>query len=107
MISKRLHKTIFVGIAIVALSGCVYRMDVPQGNRIDAAVIEQLKIGMSRNQVEFLMGSPAIIDLYRPDEWHYVYFLKNGGDGSIEKRRIKLAFSGDLLATVEGAEFLD
>ena len=91
----------------VTLSGCVYRMDVPQGNRIEPEVIEQLKIGMSRRQVEFLMGAPAVVDLYRPDQWHYIYYLKTGDDGVIEQRRMTLTFTEDLLSAIEGDRFIN
>lgn len=77
-------------------------MDIPQGNRIDASLVEQLEIGMSRKQVKFLLGTPAIVDLYRPDQWHYIYFLKTGDDGEIEKKRMILTFSNDLLSKIEG-----
>ena len=82
-------------------------MDIPQGNRIDIGVIKQLEIGMSRNQVEFLLGSPAVVDLYRPDQWHYIYYLKTGEDGNVEKRHMTLSFSNELLSQIEGAEYLD
>ena len=77
-------------------------MDVPQGNRIDAGLVEELKIGMSRNQVEFLIGSPAVDDLYHPDRWYYIYFFKTGRDGNIEKRHMTLHFKDDLLSAIEG-----
>jgi outer membrane protein assembly factor BamE len=78
-------------------------MDIPQGNRLDDGLEQQLEIGMSRGQVEFLLGSPAIIDLYRPDYWYYYYYLKTGDDGKIVKRQLKLTFSNDLLAKIEGS----
>ncbi len=77
-------------------------MDIPQGNRIDPALVEQLEIGMSRNQVRFLLGTPAIVDLYHPDQWYYVYYLKKGDGSEIEKRVMKLTFSGDLLSSIDG-----
>ena len=77
-------------------------MDIPQGNRIDPALLEQLEIGMSRNQVEFLLGTPAVVDPYQPDKWHYVYYLKTGDDGEIEKSRMTLTFSNDLLSKIDG-----
>ena len=77
-------------------------MDIPQGNRIDPVLVEQLEIGMSRNQVRFLLGTPAIVDLYHPDQWHYVFYLKTGADGEYEKRIMTLNFQGDLLAEIEG-----
>ena len=92
-----------LGLAIITLTACVYRMDIAQGNRIDPALVEQLEIGMSRNQVEFLLGSPAVVDLYEPDRWHYVFFYKTGSDGNIEQRHMTLIFTNDLLSSIEGS----
>jgi outer membrane protein assembly factor BamE len=100
----RLLQTVLVaGLLIVALPGCLYRMDIPQGNRIDDGLEQQLEIGMSRNQVEFLLGSPAIIDLYRPEKWYYYYYLKTGEDGVVVKRQLILTFSNDLLSEIDGS----
>ena len=96
-----------MGFAIVTLSGCVYRLDVPQGNRIDPELINQLEIGMSRNQVEFLLGSPAVVDLYRPGRWHYIFYHKAGEDGSVVQRRMTLTFTDDLLSGIEGSLDID
>ena len=78
-------------------------MDIPQGNRIDGKKLEQLEIGMTRNQVQFLLGSPAVVDTYRPDQWHYVYFHKYGSDQKIEKKRMTLFFKDDLLFGIDGS----
>ena len=91
------------GIVIVALSGCIYRMDIPQGNRIAPELIAQLEIGMSRKQVEFLLGSPAIVDPFHPDLWHYVYYYKRGRSGVVEKRTMTLHFSDDQLSAIDGS----
>ena len=103
MILRLFQKILIAGCVIVAFSGCVYRMDIPQGNRIDPALLQQLEIGMSRSQVEFLLGTPAVVDLYQPDLWNYVYYLKSGDDGEIEKRRMTLTFTNDLLSKIDGA----
>ena len=89
--------------SFVTLPACVYRLDIPQGNRIDAEVIAQLEIGMTRRQVEFLLGKPAITDPYRTGVWHYVYYFKSGSDGSIEKRVMTLRFTNDQLSSIEGS----
>ncbi len=102
MTLRALPSILIATIVSLALTGCVYRMDIPQGNRIDPALVEQLEIGMSRNQVEFLLGTPAIVDLHHPDKWFYVFYLKHGDDGRIEKSIMTLTFSGDLLSTIEG-----
>ncbi len=87
---------------IVTSSGCLYRVDIHQGNRIDYAVIDQLAIGMTRRQVEFLLGEPAIVDIYHPDTWHYVLYYKSGEDDSVQKRIMSLQFDNELLTEIKG-----
>lgn len=77
-------------------------MDIDQGNRIDDGLERQLVVGMTRDQVEFLLGSPAIVDLYRPDQWYYYYFIKTGDDGVIVKRNLTLTFTNNLLSKIDG-----
>ncbi|MCP4494020.1 MAG: outer membrane protein assembly factor BamE [Gammaproteobacteria bacterium] len=98
----RLSIIVTLVAAIVTSSGCLYRMDILQGNRINAEVIDQLKLGMSRRQVEFLLGKPAIVDIYHPGTWHYVYFLRSGDDLSEHKRLMSLKFENDLLKDIKG-----
>ncbi|MCP4433485.1 MAG: outer membrane protein assembly factor BamE [Gammaproteobacteria bacterium] len=87
---------------IVSFTGCLYRVDIHQGNRIDNKVIEQLELGMTRRQVEFLLGEPSVVDLYRPDVWHYVMYYKSGEDDSEQKRVLRLKFDNDLLSEING-----
>ena len=89
--------------AIISLPACIYRIDIAQGNRISDEKIAQLEVGMSKRQVVFLLGEPAIRDIYHPDTWHYVYYLKSGEDGSIRKSVMILRFDGELLTLIEGS----
>ena len=77
-------------------------MDINQGNRIDSEVIGQLELGMTRRQVEFLLGEPSIVNMYRPDIWHYVMYHKSGEDDNEQKRVLKLKFEDDLLTEIDG-----
>ena len=103
MKTRALVTALSTGIAIVALSGCLYRMDIPQGNRIEPELVAQLEIGMSREQVRFLLGSPAIVDPFHPDEWHYVYYYRHGRSGEVEKRTMVLRFRDGQLAVIDGS----
>lgn len=88
--------------AIISSSGCLYRVDIHQGNRIDSTVIDQLAVGMTRRQVEFLLGEPAIVDIYHPDTWHYILYVKSGEDDSVQKRVMSLQFVNELLTEIKG-----
>lgn len=89
--------------SIITLSACVYRQDIAQGNRIDDVKLAQLEVGMTKTQVEFLLGSPALVDLYHPEDWHYIHFMKVGDTGNIEKRVMTLRFEQSLLTSIEGS----
>jgi outer membrane protein assembly factor BamE len=79
-----------------------YKIDVQQGNVVTQEMVSQLKPGMSREQVKFIMGTPLVADLFHPDRWDYIYRLKKGKTGAIEERKLTLFFEKDVLARVEG-----
>jgi outer membrane protein assembly factor BamE len=96
----------FALLALAALSavGCVsvYRLDVQQGNIVNAEQMEQLKTGMTRSQVRFLLGTPLIADPFHGDRWDYYYYFRQGKGGATEARLLTLIFEGDILARIEG-----
>lgn len=79
-----------------------YKLDVRQGNIIDPEVIEQLRPGMSKQQVQNLLGTPLVSDPFRQDRWDYVYLYYPSGDRSRgEQRRLTLFFDGEVLSRVD------
>ncbi len=82
-------------------SGCVYRIDMPQGNFIEQKQIDRLRVGMSRAQVAYVMGSPMVQDGFNKDTWYYVYYLKPGWEAA-ERKELRLQFRQDKLAAVSG-----
>lgn len=84
------------------LAGCSpYRIDVQQGNVLTDEALTNLKVGMTKRQVRFLLGTPPITDPFHADRWDYVYSYKKGRGGDEERRRLTLYFNGDTLARVE------
>ena len=79
----------------------VYKIDVEQGNIVDQDMADQLKPGMSRRQVRFILGTPLIEDTFNQDRWDYLYVLRNGTD-VLDEARISVVFEGDTLVTVSG-----
>ena len=58
------------------LGGCVYRLPIQQGNHLDYEKISQVKPGMTRTQVRFLLGTPIVPGAFDNDRWDYTYYLK-------------------------------
>jgi outer membrane protein assembly factor BamE len=78
-----------------------YRIDVRQGNYVDQEMVAQLRRGMTREQVRFVLGTPLVVDMFRNDRWDYVYrFTK--GRGEPEQRVFSVFFDGDVLDRVAG-----
>lgn len=104
-------------LVTLALSGCsstnqssslgflsfpgVYRIDVQQGNIITQDMVDQLRPGMTKRQVQFVMGTPLIQDTFTPDRWDYIYSLQPGGKKRKQKS-ISLYFEDDALTHFEG-----
>ena len=61
---------------LLALQGCVYRMPIQQGNHLDAATVDQVKPGMTRAQVRYLLGTPMVPGGFSNDRWDYDYYLR-------------------------------
>jgi len=96
-------RKILISIVILSTlttSGCVYVADVQQGNVIEKKELDQLKTGMTKKQVKFLLGSPIIQDTFHKNQWDYVYTLREGDNDYIEKRRLTLTFKGDSLKKI-------
>jgi outer membrane protein assembly factor BamE len=74
-----------------------YRPDVQQGNVVTKEMIDQLANGMTRDQVRFLMGTPALVSVFRQDRWDYVYLLKRGVGSEVQSRRLTVFFKDNRL----------
>jgi len=82
-------------------TGCVYRMDIQQGNLLDLEQIDQVQVGMTRSQVRFLLGTPMVIDSFNPDRWDYVYRLQRGHVRKVYKYHLVVWFEADKVTRIE------
>ena len=108
-------KYIFLAILAISITGCsmpqlklpdlkmprVYKLSVQQGNVITQEMVDRLEPGMSRNQVEYVMGRPVLQDPFNHDEWVYLYSLEVP-DLFTQTLKMVLTFEGDTLATITG-----
>ena len=93
----------------VFLTGCgstvpivkPFKMDIQQGNVVTSKMLLQLKPGMTKSQVKFIMGTPLIVDSFHSNRWDYFYQMRQAGKIK-EQRRVILDFENELLARVRG-----
>jgi outer membrane protein assembly factor BamE len=77
-----------------------YRPDVQQGNVITKDMVDQLRPGMTRDQVRFLLGTPMLTDIFHQDRWDYPYFLRRRS-GETQVRKLAVFFEEGKLARFE------
>ena len=102
---KRVLRTvlplILVTVLGAAVSACVYRIDVQQGNEITAEMISRLSPGMTRREVVRILGYPLVSDPFNRNRWDYFYSYKSGKTREMTRSSAKLLFEGDYLTSVE------
>jgi outer membrane protein assembly factor BamE len=93
--------------SLAAASGCVYRANISQGNLIKQEDLDQVEVGMTRNQVRFLLGTPLVDDPFHQSRWDYVYFIRIGRDPATFKRWVTIVFENDIVAEINDDQELD
>ncbi|MHB1668180.1 MAG: outer membrane protein assembly factor BamE [Thiomonas sp.] len=63
-----------------------YRIDVIQGNFVSKEMAEELKPGMSKDEVRAILGTPLLQDIFHADRWEYVFSLRQGYQAPIVRR---------------------
>jgi len=88
-------------------AGCsIYKVDIQQGNTLETEQVNELKLGMTREQVTYLLGTPLIRDPFHPERWDYVYSFKPGG-GKLKSQHLTLYFEHNTLAKIDRDSFHD
>ena len=98
---------VFLLFAVALSSGCVYRANIAQGNLIKQDDLDQVEVGMTRNQIRFLLGTPMIDDPFHTNRWDYVYYLKLGRKDAGFKRWVSIFFADDRVSEIRKEQELD
>lgn len=96
-----MQKLIPLSLAVImglSLGGCafpgVYKIDIQQGNIIKPEDLNKLKPGMSRDDVQFVLGTPLVNNSFRNDRDYYLYTFQDSG-GEILQQRVTVFYDGN------------
>lgn len=78
-----------------------YRPDIQQGNFVSAEMLAQLKVGQSREQVKFILGTPLLTDVFHASRWDYPFYLARG-NGELTASRVTIYFKDDKVEKFDG-----
>lgn len=97
-----------ITLAVSLLGGCsvvdrlVYRIDINQGNYLDQTDIDTLRYGMNKEQVQYVLGSPMLVEPEYPNTWYYVYYHKPGHNKPEQKNLILKFNAQETLLSLDG-----
>jgi outer membrane protein assembly factor BamE len=98
---KLIHCAV-LGIVFGLLAcGCVYRINIQQGNFLNQSAVDTIKPGMTRSQVRYLLGTPMVADTFNKERWDYMYYLKIGRSRHVDSRRVTVYFDGEKVARLD------
>jgi outer membrane protein assembly factor BamE len=80
-----------------------YRMEIQQGNYVSKDSVAQLRPGMTKEQVRFVLGTPLVTDIFHANRWDYPYYRQPAG-GKREEGRLVVHFDEGKLARIEGGD---
>jgi outer membrane protein assembly factor BamE len=107
---------LFLLLSIALLGGCSalqgfslkpYRMNIQQGNYLEAEAVDQLEIGMTESQVRFLIGTPMVADPFNANRWDYVFFFKVGRTRNEVVSRLTVWFEDGQVVRIDRPESYD
>ncbi len=105
-----MKRYLITSLFIALISGCstieslsfpaVHKIDIQQGNLITDEMVELLRPGLTKKQVQYVMGTPLVVDTFNPNHWDYVYQYRFG-DGTIEERKLRVIFDQGRVVTID------
>ena len=96
--SRTWRNLVLAAAACAVLAGCIYEVRIFQGSIVDPGDIEKVEIGMTREQVAYVLGTPTVSDPFHADRWDYVF---TGGTLEGERRIVVIRFSDQGVSAVE------
>ena len=78
-----------------------YRPDIQQGNFVSQEMLAQLKVGQTRDQVKFILGTPLLTDVFHGERWDYPFYLARG-NGELTSARVTVYFKDNVVTKFDG-----
>lgn len=103
---------ISVACGVILLSSCAswlpeaHKLDLQQGNTIKLEQVESIEVGMTKDEVRKIMGSPMLSDPFHSQRWDYIYrFIPR--KGFERKSLLTLYFENDRLIKIDDSQYIE
>jgi outer membrane protein assembly factor BamE len=95
---------LILALSLAACSFRPYRLDIQQGNVVTVEQFAQLKVGMTPEQVRFLLGTPLLNDVFHANRWDYYYRMVKGTTREVTAYALTVHFSGGKVERIDADE---
>ncbi len=108
LLSKKLNYLFVLSAFCISLSGCVsllpeaHKIDIHQGNIIEQDRVSQLRAGMSKDQVKYLLGTPVNNNVFHSERWDYLHYVSKAGTHGTPER-LTVYFENGTVSRIENA----
>ena len=86
---------LLLSATLISATGCsfpgVYKINIQQGNIITQDMLDQLKPGMNKRQVHFVLGNPLLDNVFDDSLENYAYTYQYAG-GKTKQQLITVYF---------------
>ena len=93
---------LFCLVIVLFTTSCVYTLDIQQGNILDQKEVDRLRVGLTKNQVIFVLGSPVADDSFSDNQWIYLYTFTNSNRNVDRTKKLELFFEAEKLVKARG-----
>lgn len=100
----KIKSIIVISCCTLMLSACIkpFQPNIQQGNIINNSDLREIRYGMTKQEVLFILGTPMVIDPFNEQRWDYFYSLRDQRKRDTEQRLITALFEGDKLVELKG-----
>ena len=96
------HLIYLICLPLMLTACAIHKIDIQQGNVLTADIVQQVKPGMTRQQVQYLLGNPAIQDPFDHDRWDYPFSFQSGKKGApLEHYHVTVFFEADSVQRID------
>ena len=108
MLMSPLNKLFILFFALM-LTAChwsnfplLYKPDIQQGNILKPEQVQGLHLGINQDEVNYLLGTPVLINILDPQTTQYVYTFKSQKT-ALQKKELLLTFKNDRLVKIDSS----